>query len=216
MNEGYFSEYEENYSIDPYAKLKWFLATFQQDILNFVDDEKTQLFKIYPEGANGSSRTFTYGKNSVVIFTSLAAGEIKLFLTSLCSHKNFEILDFHHSFFQQDLSGVEKLIETEEEIFIRENGWLKKILVKNINWIKVEGVYTHLACQERLHTLRITAKNLFHKLPAGLFYQIHKSYYVNRTKIEAINSDSVKIGGNILPIGRTFHKSIMSDIVHAS
>ena len=141
MNEGYFSEYEENYSIDPYAKLKWFLATFHQDILNFVDDEKTQLFKIYPEEANGSSRTFTYGKNSVVIFTSLAAGEIMLFLTSLCSHKNFEVLDFHQSFFQQDLSGVEKLIETEEEIFIRENGWLKKILVKNINWIKVRSLH---------------------------------------------------------------------------
>lgn len=209
---------KEIYSFDR-TMFKRYFEIFPYHTINFLGLEKQNIFKVSQSikafhFEDSSIFNCSNSSNSILIFTELSEIALKDTLSKILDNPNqLQIQDFNSSDLNQKTEQNENdVINSEEEIFIRENGWLKKILINNINWIKVEGVYTHLACQERIHTLRNTAKCVFSKLPKGIFYQIHKCYYVNRNKIEAINNTSVKIGENILPIGRSFHKSVMQEI----
>ncbi|MFC5624522.1 LytR/AlgR family response regulator transcription factor [Algoriphagus winogradskyi] len=102
----------------------------------------------------------------------------------------------------------------EKEVFIRESGWLKRLFIKDIQWIKVEGVYTHVYSNSKLHTLRCTSRDIFNKLPKSLFFQVHKSYFVNIFKIDALKRYSLKIGNDVLPIGKTFYNKLLDKLPH--
>ncbi|MCE7053257.1 response regulator [Algoriphagus sp. AGSA1] len=98
------------------------------------------------------------------------------------------------------------------DLFIRENGWLKKIIINDINWIKAEGTYTHLFVNEKQYTLRNTVKDLMEKLPERQFFRIHKSFIVNLGKIEAFSSSAVKIANMEIPIGRKYYQDLLKNI----
>lgn len=98
------------------------------------------------------------------------------------------------------------------EIFIRENGWLKKILTKDIEWIKADGSYTHIFVKGKQYTLRNTVKDVIQKLPQNQFARIHKSYIVNMKKVDALSSSAVKIEDTEIPVGRNYYQSLLKNI----
>lgn len=100
----------------------------------------------------------------------------------------------------------------KDELFIRENGWLKKIIISEIDWIKAEGAYTHLFVNGRQYTLRNTAKEVLQKLPEKHFARVHKSYIINMQKIEALSANSVKIESTEIPIGRNYYQLLLKNI----
>lgn len=102
--------------------------------------------------------------------------------------------------------------KNQTEFFIRENGWLKKINIQEITWIKTEGNYTHIFKANKQHTLRNTVKEVMEKLPVEQFIRIHKSYIVNIDKIEALNSSAVKIANHEIPIGRSYYQALLTKI----
>ncbi|WP_057940224.1 LytR/AlgR family response regulator transcription factor [Algoriphagus resistens] len=98
------------------------------------------------------------------------------------------------------------------DLFIRENGWLKKIIINDIHWIKAEGTYTHIFVNGKQYTLRNTVKDLMQKLPCDQFSRIHKSFIVNLNKIEAFSSSIVKIEDGEIPIGRKYYQELLKNI----
>lgn len=102
--------------------------------------------------------------------------------------------------------------KNQTEFFIRENGWLKKINIQEITWIKTEGNYTHIFIVNKQHTLRNTVKEVMEKLPVEQFIRIHKSFIVNIDKIEALSSSAVKIANQEIPIGRRYYQALMTKI----
>lgn len=98
------------------------------------------------------------------------------------------------------------------DLFIRENGWLKKIIINDIHWIKAEGTYTHIFVNGKQYTLRNTVKDLMQKLPGDQFSRIHKSFIVNLNKIEAFSSTIVKIEDGEIPIGRKYYQELLKNI----
>ncbi|WP_192085483.1 LytTR family DNA-binding domain-containing protein [Algoriphagus sp. Y33] len=98
------------------------------------------------------------------------------------------------------------------DLFIRENGWLKKIMINDIHWIKAEGTYTHIYVKGKQYTLRNTVKDLMQKLPYDQFSRIHKSFIINMKKIEAFSSTTVKIEDSEIPIGRKYYQALLKNI----
>lgn len=98
------------------------------------------------------------------------------------------------------------------DIYIRENGWLIRIEVKDIDWLKADGSYTHLWVNEKAYTLRNTAKEILVHLPESLFFRVNKSDIVNLSKIDAINSKVIKLKNREIPLGRNYYKEIMQII----
>ncbi len=99
-----------------------------------------------------------------------------------------------------------------QEIFIRENGWLKKIIINDIDWLKAEGTYTHIFVAGKQFTLRNTVKEVMQKLPVNQFARIHKSFIVNLHKVEALSSAAVKIEKNEIPVGRNYYQDLLKNI----
>ena len=100
----------------------------------------------------------------------------------------------------------------DDELFIRENGWLKKIIISEIDFIKAEGAYTHIFINGRQYTLRNTAKEVLQKLPEKFFTRIHKSYIINMKKVDALSANSVKIQSAEIPIGRNYYQLLLKNI----
>ncbi|UZD22887.1 response regulator transcription factor [Algoriphagus halophytocola] len=98
------------------------------------------------------------------------------------------------------------------ELFIRESGWLKKIVIKNILWIKAEGAYTKIVVKGKQFTLRNTTKEVMEKLPEEQFVRVHKSYIINIKNIEAFSSTTIKISDSEIPIGRNYYAKLISSI----
>ena len=118
--------------------------------------------------------------------------------------------------FRQSNEKASKMIgspdKLDSEIFIRENGWLKKIMVNDIEWIKADGSYTHIYVMGRQYTLRNTVKEVILKLPENQFVRIHKSYIVNMKKVDALSSSAVKIEETEIPVGRNYYHKLLQKI----
>ena len=119
----------------------------------------------------------------------------------------------HFKTSREDASNIQTSKEGyRDELFIRENGWLKKIIISEIDWIKAEGAYTHVFVNGRQYTLRNTAKEVLQKLPEQHFVRIHKSYIINTQKIDALSANSVKIESTEIPIGRNYYQLLLKNI----
>lgn len=126
-------------------------------------------------------------------------------------------VDLALSNFQKTRNDVKELSEDfvsprTDEIFIRENGWLKKIRISEILWIKAEGTYTQLFAEGKQFTLRNTAKEILCKLDKNVFIRVHKAYFINLKKIDAFNSTIVKIEESEIPIGRNYYRELTNHV----
>lgn len=217
-------------SIDPYYSIEFlnkYISKFSEEPVGFLGLEKKFLFRVsrYIQGEDFQLNNLDLNSNKldfsqripILIFTKFKEKVLENYLNKLTRKKrlleriNFTGLDLKN---EDELSTlpIHPSSVPQNELFIREGGWLKKILIENIHYIKLEGVYTHLYCHDQSHTLRSTSKEVLAKIPSSDFVQIHKSYFINLHKIDAINCESVKIGNEILPIGRTFHKELIQRI----
>lgn len=136
---------------------------------------------------------------------------VKPFLEeTLITTLELAMANFNTSTLQNEFTSLLKANCTPDEIFIRENGWLKKVLVKDILWIKAEGTYTQLNVEGKFYTLRNTTREILNKLDENQFFRAHKSYIINLKKVEAFNSSLVKIGDSEIPIGRNYYKELVN------
>ena len=102
-----------------------------------------------------------------------------------------------------------------KEIFIKIGNVLKKITLKDVDWFGVDGKCAYAKTATRHYPLNLSLKELEKKLDKKQFVRIHQSYMVDLKKIDAINiiDNLVLISGTQLPIGRSYKKQLMSQIV---
>ena len=55
---------------------------------------------------------------------------------------------------------------------------------------------------------RSTMKGILKKLPQDAFTRIHKSFIVNNSKVEAIQTGSIELAGRAFPIGSTYKDQV--------
>ncbi|MFD2035250.1 LytR/AlgR family response regulator transcription factor [Belliella marina] len=99
-----------------------------------------------------------------------------------------------------------------EILYIRDRGWLKKIKVFEIDFIKTEGSYTRVITKDKEFTLRSPIKDIISNLPCGVFLRVHKSFIINLKNIDAINSKELIIGNHNIPIGKNHYAELQNRI----
>ncbi|EOZ97149.1 response regulator receiver [Indibacter alkaliphilus LW1] len=100
----------------------------------------------------------------------------------------------------------------DDTFFVRDRGWLKKIKIKDIQYIKTEGTYTHIITDTQNFTLRSPIKDIAPNLPENDFKRVHKSYIVNLNRIDALCAKELKIKEEVIPIGRNYHSELQKMI----
>lgn len=94
---------------------------------------------------------------------------------------------------------------TEEKfIYVRVNQMMQKISLDSILYIEALKDYVQMITPEKKIIIQDTMKNMEELLPQKTFVRIHKSYIVNKDKINSYTSQSVFIHAKEIPLGRAF------------
>ena len=114
---------------------------------------------------------------------------------------------------------LEKNVNSEEVnvekdyLFVKDSHRYIKVHFNELLWLKATGNYIELHCENKKHLIRSSFKELVNVLPENLFFQIHKSYIVQSTNVDEINGQILKIGGEELPIGRSYKKKVLEKLL---
>ena len=95
-------------------------------------------------------------------------------------------------------------------VFVREQARYVKVPLAELLVLEADQGYTHLHTASRKFTVRLGLAELTERLPAAQFGQIHRSYVVQVAAIEALDprTGTVLIGGQTLPVGRTYRDDL--------
>ncbi|SEF40357.1 LytR/AlgR family response regulator transcription factor [Algoriphagus boritolerans] len=110
-----------------------------------------------------------------------------------------------------EASQEEKLL-IKDAIFVRFEGNLVKVKYDDILWLKGDGNYTTLVSRHSVFSVRNILKDFETALPADRFMRIHKSYIVQVSEINAINTREIKVASDLVPVGRTYYHELVNGI----
>jgi DNA-binding LytR/AlgR family response regulator len=196
-----------SYEFPNAMKGKAFLENEQYDVL-FLD--------INMPGISGIEFIRNYSINHPVVFVTayrefaIESYELSAFdyllkpLTYTRFLKCFEKLNSH---FQEVESNTEK-----NYFFIKDNQDLHKIFFNEIVFIEGLKDYVYIHTEHGKHIALISLKTVEQKLGAN-FIRTHKSYIVNKEKIERISGNLIHIGKEEIPISHRERERVLNSIV---
>lgn len=89
-------------------------------------------------------------------------------------------------------------------LFFRVNKENIKVYLKDILWIESFKDYIKIVTDEKELMTYERISVIEQKLPGSLFTRIHRSFIVANQKVESVTSTHLRIGENMLPIGRNY------------
>lgn len=89
----------------------------------------------------------------------------------------------------------------QEYIFVKENGMLSRISMKEILWIEALGDYISINTTEKKYTVHSTMKAIENKLDPDKYIRVHRSYIVSIDNISSIDDNTIVINKQLIPIG---------------
>ncbi len=95
-------------------------------------------------------------------------------------------------------------------IFIKSEKRIEKVELSDILYAEVLGNYMTIHTDRKKIIAYLTMKSLQSQLPPTDFIKIHQSFLVNRSKIESVEGNDLKVGTKSLPISRNYRDSVMA------
>lgn len=104
----------------------------------------------------------------------------------------------------------------KQEIFIKKGSSLVKIKLKDIILVEALENYVVLHTDIEKYTIHFTMKSIDQQLPSYLFIRVHRSYIVNKSRINLIRDNALEINGysdlNNIPIGKSYREALLKEI----
>ncbi|MEB2778394.1 LytTR family DNA-binding domain-containing protein [Algoriphagus sp. D3-2-R+10] len=100
----------------------------------------------------------------------------------------------------------------QEHFFINVDKRLIKINAMDVNFIEAKGDYIDINTEKETFRVHTTLTRVFEKLPKDIFFQVHRSFIINLTKIIDIQDNTILIQKSIIPIGRSKRADLMKSI----
>ncbi len=99
-----------------------------------------------------------------------------------------------------------------EQIFIRDNKVIRKILLSEILWLESKGDYVKINTIEKQYIIHSTLKSMEDKLPAAEFVRIHRGFLIPVSKIDYIEDGVAFIMGTALPVSETYKNDLLKKL----
>lgn len=104
----------------------------------------------------------------------------------------------HHA-----LAAVEQQRMADRRLVLSQNGREIYLPLSRILYIKSENVYLIIHTETAHYLIRKKLKDQQKELPAAQFFQVHRSYVINLSKIQAYDGKNVQLtDGTRIPVGR--------------
>lgn len=102
------------------------------------------------------------------------------------------------------------------EVFIKSNSALVRLEYDDILWIEALENYVMVKTFDNKFVIHFTMKAIEKKMPMHKFVRVHRSFIVNRNKIEVIEDNSVVVrtesGLKSIPIGKSYKEKLIKDL----
>lgn len=96
-----------------------------------------------------------------------------------------------------------------DSIFVKIKERLVNVPFDDILFFEAYDNYVFLHTSNQKSILSSSMKAVEEKLPASMFFRVHRSYIVNLGKIEGISLNHLLIGKAKIPIGKTYRSKLM-------
>lgn len=112
---------------------------------------------------------------------------------------------------EQDSQDHDNTIQKTQKDYltIKADHRLYKINFTDIIYIEGQREYVSFHTHKRKITAYYSLKSLTETLPSDQFIRIHKSYIVSISSIETLEGNMLEVGGEKLPIGKSYKASVM-------
>jgi two-component system LytT family response regulator len=97
-----------------------------------------------------------------------------------------------------------------EKLFIKVDSQLVGLQLDDILMVEAMADYVRIFTKARRYTVYSSMKGMARKLPEERFMRVHRSYIVNLKHIDSIEDNTLGVAGNLVPVGVTYQKSLMS------
>ena len=103
---------------------------------------------------------------------------------------------------------------TDDYIFVKSNSLLQRVDFQDILYIESEGNYCTIVTAQRRHVVKISLTRLLGRLDLPFIRQVHRSYAVNESKIDSIDTtnSSLTVNGESVPLGRKFRDDLLNGL----
>ena len=110
--------------------------------------------------------------------------------------------------------ALENLTQTDDgkpknQLFVKVDSRLVKIEMSDILFVEAKADYVTIHTPEKRYTVYSTMKGIVGKLSQDDFIRVHRSYIINRNKIDSIEDNTLVIGEKLTPVGVTYKERLM-------
>jgi DNA-binding LytR/AlgR family response regulator len=98
----------------------------------------------------------------------------------------------------------------KEAFFVKSNGVLKKVNVKDVLFIEVKEKFCYIKTVKENMEVRMRLKDLIDQLPKNQVFQIHRSFAVMKDWIDEVDTGltTLKVQGTSLPVGKNYKEGL--------
>ncbi len=102
--------------------------------------------------------------------------------------------------------------ETESYIFIKTGGKIYKIPHDDLLFAEANGNYTKIITTKSTLQIALTFSEFEKLLPGLLFLRVHRSFIINKSKINHVEGNRIYIEKSEIPIGSNYKESFLKEL----
>lgn len=108
-----------------------------------------------------------------------------------------------------DKKTMQKIAKEENYLFVKSEGKIFKINHDELLYAEAKGNYTKIVTTDRVITPNISFMNFEKMLPPLLFIRVHRSFIINKSKIDHIEGNRLFINRTEISIGSNYRDSFL-------
>lgn len=158
--------------------------------------------------------------NGLELLKSMIDPPLVILITSRIEHGptafEYNVTDYlvkpvEYSRFQKSVNKAleeqkirKEYVNDNQAIYVRSNNKSIRLALDDILYIEALADYVVFVTSDKKHIVHSTMKALESKLSKDIFIRTHRSYFVNVTKIEAIEDNNILINKNYVPVSSSY------------
>lgn len=96
------------------------------------------------------------------------------------------------------------------KLFVKVDSQLVGLEIDDIVMVEAMADYVRIYTEEKRYTVYSSMKGISARLPEDKFMRVHRSYIVNLNRIDALEDNTLILGGNLVPVGVTYQKDLLA------